>query len=190
MNAIALVGAIHDLLDRLEIAHAFGGALALAYYAEPRGTVDVDVNVFAAYSEAPGVIDAMGGLDLYPEMPSSGWLPVAGIRLAQRSDGTKVDLFFSVDDEAYTEIRDRANLFPFADRQQVPFLSAEDLVMFKMSFNRPKDWVDIRSIVGHGGSLDLNYIERQLIRLRGPMMYPRLAVLRRAVRDANRPHNA
>jgi len=28
------------------LPHAFGGALALAYYAEPRATVDIDVNVF------------------------------------------------------------------------------------------------------------------------------------------------
>ena len=29
-----------------ELPHAFGGALALAYYAEPRSTIDIDVNVF------------------------------------------------------------------------------------------------------------------------------------------------
>src|SRR5262249_14713784 len=35
-------------IDRALVAvpHAFGGALALAYYAEPRATVDIDLNVF------------------------------------------------------------------------------------------------------------------------------------------------
>ncbi|MBI1843131.1 MAG: hypothetical protein HYR89_00725, partial [Actinobacteria bacterium] len=28
------------------VPHAFGGALALAYYAEPRATIDIDLNVF------------------------------------------------------------------------------------------------------------------------------------------------
>jgi hypothetical protein len=35
-----------------EIPHAFGGALALAYYAEPRATVDIDINVFIPATEA------------------------------------------------------------------------------------------------------------------------------------------
>ena len=34
------------------IPHAFGGALALAYYATPRATVDIDVNVFVPVARA------------------------------------------------------------------------------------------------------------------------------------------
>ena len=37
-------------LASLQVRHAFGGALALAYYAEPRGTVDIDVNVGVPYA--------------------------------------------------------------------------------------------------------------------------------------------
>ena len=37
---------VHRTLSKAAVAHAFGGALALAQVAEPRGTVDVDVNVF------------------------------------------------------------------------------------------------------------------------------------------------
>jgi hypothetical protein len=29
-----------------DVPHAFGGALALAYHAEPRATIDIDLNVF------------------------------------------------------------------------------------------------------------------------------------------------
>lgn len=47
MNLVAFVIEVHDVLERGGLAHAFGGALALAHVAEPRGTVDVDVNVFA-----------------------------------------------------------------------------------------------------------------------------------------------
>ncbi len=35
------------------IPHAFGGALALAYYAEPRATIDIDLNVFVPVAPAP-----------------------------------------------------------------------------------------------------------------------------------------
>ena len=42
------VVAIHERLARAKTAHAFGDALALAYYAEPRATGDIDLNVFAS----------------------------------------------------------------------------------------------------------------------------------------------
>ena len=61
---------------------------------------------------------------------------------------------------------------------ELPFLSPEDLAMFKLSFGRDKDWMDLRQIVRSGLALDVNYIQRQLIELRGPTMYPRLAHLR------------
>lgn len=50
--------------------------------------------------------------------------------------------------------------------------------MFKLCFGRDKDWVDLRQIVRSGLALDADHIERQLIALRGPTMYPRLARLR------------
>jgi hypothetical protein len=51
-----LVEKILRLDDRLaaeHVPHAFGGALALAYYTEdPRGTDDIDLNVFVAVERA------------------------------------------------------------------------------------------------------------------------------------------
>ena len=45
--------AIHDSLTEAGIAHAFGGAIALAYCVEePRGTRDLDVNIFVDASKA------------------------------------------------------------------------------------------------------------------------------------------
>ncbi|MGQ0465928.1 MAG: hypothetical protein ACT4QG_11470, partial [Sporichthyaceae bacterium] len=40
------VVSIHEALDDAGIAHAFGGALALAFHVEhPRATADIDVNI-------------------------------------------------------------------------------------------------------------------------------------------------
>jgi hypothetical protein len=46
MEFVELIVAVHDHLERGRLSHAFGGALALGYVATPRGTVDIDVNVF------------------------------------------------------------------------------------------------------------------------------------------------
>ena len=43
MTFVQFVIDVHSRLSSQGVAHAFGGALALAYVADPRGTVDVDV---------------------------------------------------------------------------------------------------------------------------------------------------
>ena len=47
-TAPEIARAIADALEERGIGYAIGGAIALGYYAVPRATVDVDVNVFVA----------------------------------------------------------------------------------------------------------------------------------------------
>jgi hypothetical protein len=181
-----MVVAVHGHLQGRREAHAFGGALALAYYAEPRGTIDVDVNVFVPFERAPEIVAGFGELGFAPEQPPDQWLPIAGVRLVQAVGPAMLDLFFSLD-ERYDEIAGRIRRFPFGPSGvELPFLSGEDLAVFKLSFGRDKDWVDLRRLVTSSADLDVEYIERQLIGLRGPTMYPRLARLRRLIRDQRR----
>ena len=51
-------------------------------------------------------------------------------------------------------------------------------MLFRLSFNRTKDWVDIENVIRNGPDLDLDYITEVLVDLRGPTMYPRVARLR------------
>jgi hypothetical protein len=53
------VVAVHRALDAAQVPHAIGGALALAYYGEPRPTVDIDVNFFVPVERAPEVDAAL-----------------------------------------------------------------------------------------------------------------------------------
>jgi hypothetical protein len=182
VSVVDVVFQAHDLLDRLGVDHAFGGALALAYYTDPRGTVDVDVNVFVLFSSASPVVLEFSRLGFEPERPSEQWASVAGVRIVRPQDPVRLDLFFSID-EHYEEIARRTRLFPFGpDSRELPFLSAEDLAIFKLSFGRDKDWVDLRRLAAAHPEIDLAYIERQLIGIRGPSMYPRLARMRTLTR--------
>lgn len=58
MNLVDLVLEVHRQLDADDVPHAFGGALALAYISEPRGTVDIDINVFTPFADIDPVLDA------------------------------------------------------------------------------------------------------------------------------------
>jgi hypothetical protein len=183
MSFVGFVVEIHRTLARAGMSHAFGGALALAYVAEPRGTVDVDVNVFSPADDLDAVLDVFGAIDLRPEEDRKRWVPIAGIRLRREDGPYPVDLFASLDDR-YAEIEARTLLRPFGpDNLALPFLSPEDLALFKLSFGREKDWVDLRSIASSQPGLDVEYVERQLVGLRGPGMYPRLTRLRRLLRE-------
>lgn len=178
MDFVELIVAVHDHLHGTGLPHAFGGALALGYIAEPRGTVDIDVNVFVPADEIGLVTDAVAPLGYRPP-DSADATSIAGIRFDHTVEPFPLDVFPSLDDR-YGEIARRVERHPFGRGSDVlPFLSAEDLCIFKLSLGRPQDWVDLRNIAAARPGLDVDYIEDQLIALRGPTMYPRLARLRR-----------
>lgn len=184
MTVVDTVLEVHEVLDAAGVAHAFGGAIALEYIAEPRGTVDVDVNVFVEPTNLEVVMAPLAARRYAPE--NDQWVPVSGIRVRRAGDPVPVDLFPSVD-PAYTAIRDRSEFHPFGpDHVPIPVLCAEDLTVFKLSFGRDKDWVDLRRITQARPDLDADQIEQLLIALRGPTMYPRLARLRAMLDDARR----
>ena len=90
------VVALHHALEHGGVAHAFGGALALAYYAEPRTTVDVDVNVFVTADHADDIAAALGPLGV-DTTPLSGPSPAREGQVRCRWGRTPIDLFFSYD---------------------------------------------------------------------------------------------
>lgn len=137
------VVAVHDALDAAGITHAFGGALALAYYAEPRATADVDVNVFVAAERWSTVADAVGplGVDCTTDvvvLERDGWVRWWWGR-------TPLDVFFAYD-ALHDAMREAARRYPFGE-VPLPVLSPEHLVTCKAVFDRPKDWLDIEGVL-------------------------------------------
>lgn len=182
MDFVDLIVAVHVHLEDAGISHAFGGALALAYVAEPRGTADIDVNVFLPPDDLDRVVAALADLGYRPEQAPEDRLPIAGIRFAHEVEPFPLDVFPSLH-ERYREAERRRVVHPFGrGDNRLPFLSAEDLCVFKLSFGRPKDWIDLRAVADAGPALDVDYIEAQLVALRGPSMYPEVARLRALLR--------
>lgn len=177
MNFVDLVIAVHASLRDAAVPHAFGGALALGYVASPRGTVDIDVNVFV-HPDGMDVVEQAVGAVGFRSSAKPGDPPIAGIRFVHATEPFPIDVFPSLD-PVYDEIARRVVRHEFGrSGDTLPFLSAEDLCVFKVSFGRPQDWVDLAAIATAKPDLDVDYIERQLVALRGPTMYPRLARLR------------
>src|SRR5258708_2235931 len=91
------------------IAHAFAGALALAYYAEPRATVDIDINLFVPPDRYTNVVNVLRPLDIDRTPPEDDVVRERQVRVWWGR--TPLDLFFAHDpiDEA---MRTGARLVP------------------------------------------------------------------------------
>lgn len=146
------------------VPHAFGGALALAYYAEPRATIDIDLNVFVPVADAPGVIEQLRELGVTGDAPADALARDGQVRLWW--DRNPVDLFFSYD-PFHDAARDAARTVPFADTT-IPVLAADHLAVCKAVFDRPKDWVDIDAMLAAGAAVDPGEILRWVSRITGP----------------------
>jgi hypothetical protein len=152
------VVALHEALAAIQVPHAIGGALALAYYAEPRATVDVDINVFVAVDRWPEIRDALEPLGVNVGVDQAALERDGQVRLWW--DRNPVDLFFAYD-PFHEEMRRAARRVPFAG-ETIPILAPEHLAVCKAMFDRPKDWLDIEQMVVATDPLDLPEVEAWL----------------------------
>ena len=152
--------AIDGCLTAAKVPHAFGGALALAYYAEPRVTVDIDLNVFVTTDEFERVAKALRELGVETDVDETALHRDGQCRL--RWDRTPVDLFFAYDD-FHDAMRKQARLVPFADTR-VRILAPEHLIVCKAALDRAKDWIDIEQMLVATDPLDLDEVRHWLDR--------------------------
>lgn len=155
--------AVHHGLETADLPHAFGGAIALAYYTEdPRGTRDIDVNVFTPARHPTAALRALPSGIVVPRVAAATLRAEGQIRLWW--DDTPVDLFLD-----YAPLHDQARAalrsVPFAG-EQIPVLGPLELCTFKALFDRPKDWVDITAVLG-SGALAVAELRAQLVSLLG-----------------------
>ncbi len=153
----ALVDKIVELegaLDQADIPHAFGGALALAWCTQrARGTIDIDVNVFVDRSRTAQLLAAL------PE--GVRWSDDDRARVER--DGqvrlwwgeTPVDVFVNTT-EFHEQVAERCHDEPFGGLE-IPFLACVDLAVFKVFFDRTKDWADLEEMAA-AGTLDTDRV--------------------------------
>ena len=158
-RVLAIEGALSD------VPHAFGGALALAYYAEPRATIDIDLNVFVPAERFSEVAGPLAQLGAAADDPSIAALVRRDGQVRVMWDATPIDLFFSYD--AFHDAAGAArHLVPFGDGT-IPILAADHLTVCKAVFNRPKDWVDVDSMLAAETNIDAAEVLRWVARITG-----------------------
>jgi hypothetical protein len=156
--------AIHDALDKAKLPHAIGGAIALGYcIQEPRGTRDLDINIFVSRARADEVFAAL---------PGAVTVTLANVEEVERDGQTRllwddmpVDIFLNVL-PFHREVAAGVRSVVLAGRT-IPVLDCGALTVFKAMFDRGKDWIDIEAMVEHG-SIDAEKTAARIEGLDGP----------------------
>lgn len=155
---------IHDDLDTAGMAHAFGGAFALAFCTdEPRATQDIDVNIFAPVQDVADVLDALPADVAVTEKNRVQLRRDAQSRLWWND--TPVDVFLS-NHPFHDHAEANRRFVTFAGVDRLPVLACRDLAVFKAFYARPKDGVDIATMVS-AGTVDIDDLEDTVSALLG-----------------------
>ena len=135
--------AIHEALTAAGLAHGFGGAIALAYCTEePRGTRDLDLNIFTDSSRAATALAAL---------PDAISVSAADIDTVARQGQTRlwwndtpIDVFLN--NHPFHDTVARGVTWVPLEGRDIPVLDCSSLVVFKALFNRTRDWADIEAV--------------------------------------------
>jgi hypothetical protein len=142
---------LHEMLDSLGVPHQFGGALALAWYRNPRATTDIDVNLTLPPEAAPPVLGAIATLGVTVTDADRALIARDG-QARLDWDGSYLDVFFATL-ELHHDMARRARTVRFGP-VEIPILAPEHLIVCKVVFDRPKDWLDIEEMIAWGTEID------------------------------------
>lgn len=153
-------------LEATDVPYAIGGAIAYALWGPPRGTMDVDLNVFvtaegtpaaAVVLEKAGVVFRPGDLE---ELAREQGMVIG------RFGEFRVDVFIPSIPFSWEAMRTRVR----ARMRDVDawFLSAEATCVFKLLFFRTKDKADMERLVAmQRRRLDAPYVRRWTAEMMG-----------------------
>ena len=166
IDALELGLRIASELEARSVPYALGGALAFGAAGLPRGTLDVDVNVFLAPEKLEPVFEALRSLGadfddarMLDDAERDGMFVV-------RIEGMRVDVFVPSIPFSWEAGRTKLRL-RYAD-VDAWYLSPEAIAVFKLLFFRSKDVADLeRLIATQGNRMDLAYVRAHVAEMMG-----------------------
>ncbi len=160
-----VTGVVIGLIDTLETSgetYAFGGAIALAAWSEPRATADVDVILWIGEERIDRAIQLIraAGVIVDPE--------VARAQVTERgmfvgmAGHVRVDVF--VPSIPFYSVAEQRRVATTIAGRATWVHSAEVLAVFKLLFFRPKDLLDVeRMLQIQGRAFDRGFVRQALL---------------------------
>jgi hypothetical protein len=166
IGAVELAQLLAAELDAAQCEYAVGGAIALGIWAEPRGTLDVDVTLFLPHDQPTACVRllqkigcAVSSTEAVQSLNEHGFCQV-------EFRGRRVDVFLPTI-PFYERARQRRKTIMLGG-QPVNIWDAETLCVFKVMFFRRKDLADVEQILRlQGEQLDRAWVTQELVQLYG-----------------------
>lgn len=166
LSPIDVAAALAPALAARGVDYAFGGALALGYWAEPRGTMDVDLTLFLPSDTADACLQVLQELGCEITEPDTRELLIEHGFCRVKYAGVRLDVFLPTV-PFYESAKARRRRVPLR-QTEIMIWDAETLAVFKMMFFRDKDLVDLKKIISiQGQSFDRVWVRKQLIEIYG-----------------------
>ena len=167
LTAVDVARRLADALDEAGITYAVGGAIALGYYATPRATVDVDINVFVPpRTELDGALNVLKKAGFVPDNPES--LEQTATEDGQfrgKLAGIRVDVFVPAI-EFYGSLAERKRRVQLLEKP-IYILSPEDVLTLKLMFFRRKDLADAEAVLRGGCEVNVDRVRAALVEFVG-----------------------
>jgi hypothetical protein len=156
-----LIARLSAELEARRVPFMLIGGQAVLLHGEPRLTQDVDVTIGVGPDRVQDLLGACKaiGLQPLPQDPAGFVRETFVLPAAEPETGIRVDLIFSTTPYEAQAI-ERALMVDVGSRE-VPFATAEDLLLHKLFAGRPRDLDDAAGVVRRkGAELDWAYLGR------------------------------
>jgi hypothetical protein len=162
LDPAALAVRFARALQAAGVPYAIGGAIAYGFWGVPRGTRDLDVNVFLPAEDADAAIEVLAKVGLAIDGAAARRTALERGDARGRCQDIPVDLFFVAIPLHESAAKRTVEVTLLGTSIRV--LSAEDLVVFKLLLFRGKDVVDVERLVAtQGDRLDRTYVRTWLV---------------------------
>jgi len=154
------------ILEERGKEYALGGAFALGFWGQPRGTLDVDVTLFLPTDQPTGCVQFLQEIGCECSTAET----VASLRehgfCQVHFHGTRIDVFLPLV-PFYAVAKQRIRQVSFQG-QSVRIWDAETLCVFKMMFFRRKDLADVEQVLRtQGENFDRSWVHDQIVEIFG-----------------------
>lgn len=156
---LSTLQAVQQLIDRFEKKGIVIGGAAVCLLGQPRMTADVDAMLLVSLDDLPLLLSAAREMGLVPRIKNVEAFARKNriVLLRHRATDTDVDISLGVLPLEVEAVRRSQVIRVGKLRLRLP--AVEDLIIFKAVAHRPKDLLDIRTLVEMHRDLDRAHIE-------------------------------
>lgn len=172
---------VADAMECCRLAYVVVGGVAAIAWGVPRTTLDIDVAVWAEPASVDAAIDCL--LSRFPARVANAheFVRQTNVLLLRTAQGVEIDVIFgrlSIQQDFVSR-----GIEKDIEGRKIRFVTAEDLLLMKLSSEREKDQQDARTLLRvTAGTLDRSYLEPRLVELAEGLARPEiLEEFRRAV---------